>query len=322
MAAGRATLLPLAALLAACAAEPPAMPELQARPSAFELFASTRGAWQGNAPDLEGEDPPEPSRLVQRGDRQLFALDLHDENVHEQWLLLLEALGSDPGSPDNVLCRATSDGGTVGYAFMSIGVDVRVRLFGPCTEDAAVPAQPRETTVNLFTGFLSLGFDRTCEKVVSLGLTREQLAPIDSSRRRPRRYQTEGIDPLWQAHIDAGFLTCDSFMSITAQSDVLLDLLTRIVKGPSLVSVLLHGVTLAASPGFERAVRTQDGWTFPIRMLVNGEAALDLQAFVVPAQRPRQLSAGIVALEARHPTNPARRMSARLLAARLGEQRQ
>jgi len=310
-----------AALLAGCAAEPSAVaPELQPRPSAFELFASTRDAWMRNAPDLQGEDPPEPTRLVRRGDRQLFALDLHDENVHEQWLLLLEALGSDPSPHDNVLTPARRDGRTVGYVFISHRVDVRVRLFGPCTEDTSVPAvEPRETQVSLLTGYLSLGFDRTCERVVSLGLTREQLAPVDPSRRLPRRYQADSIDLLWKAHIDAGFLTCDSFMSITAQSDVLLDLLTRIVKGPSLMSVLLHGVTLAAQPGFERAERTPDGWTFPVHMLVNGEAALHLQAFVVPAQRPRQLSAGIVALEARHPTNPARRMSARVIAARLGE---
>ena len=107
------------------------------------------------------------------------------------------------------------------------------------------------------------------------------------------------------------------------------DMLWQVVDKPSILSVLLHGVTMSLNARFDRTEQTaaptleasapHPCYRLPIELSINGVPALFVSLVVAAPTPPLRLAAGVVGLDAMHPTAPERRLRLRLLAARHGD---
>lgn len=108
----------------------------------------------------------------------------------------------------------------------------------------------------------------------------------------------------------------------------LIPMLMKTVQKPSLWSIIKRrGVDSRIVPRFDliesgaRPLPAFPGKTpliLPFDVVVNDETALNCRLFVVPAESPLMPTAGVVGVEAAHPTDPDRKIMLTVLAARRG----
>ncbi|MGE3182938.1 MAG: hypothetical protein AB7N71_15010, partial [Phycisphaerae bacterium] len=108
----------------------------------------------------------------------------------------------------------------------------------------------------------------------------------------------------------------------------LVPMLMSTVQKPSLWSILTKGgIDSRILPRFDliqsgaRPIAGSQGRTpliLPFDVMINDETALNCRLFVVPAESPLLPTAGVVGVEASHPTEAGRRITLTVLAARRG----
>jgi hypothetical protein len=121
-------------------------------------------------------------------------------------------------------------------------------------------------------------------------------------------------------------MTLNALFQLVQGNEALSPILWETVDVPSVFSMLAHfGVTVSVGAEVDRAVfgapavlGSGPTCAVPVTVLANGNPALLCTLFATDPQPPFRLSAGIVAIEAAHPTDATRRFSMRLLAAHRG----
>jgi hypothetical protein len=120
-----------------------------------------------------------------------------------------------------------------------------------------------------------------------------------------------------------------ALLSIVQQDDVLAQYFWQVVEKPSVWSVMTSlGVTASVAMPFEQSVPAEKlpshlpppgrAFVVPLRIDVNGSAALHADVIAVDPARPYALCGGMVGAVARHPTRSDLHFDVQLLAARVG----
>ncbi len=174
--------------------------------------------------------------------------------------------------------------------------------------------------------FLRAGFFGPCRRAKSL---------LDGSGAATLEDAMEGgADPETERALGDEFLTMIaaylSFLETFRSSPDLESLRRRIadsvVEEPSLLSVVFKGLTLQLRPSLETVAAetralpapSDDAIRYSTTMRLNDTLALVLDLAVVESRPPLAVVAGVIALDAAHPSHPERRFAARLLATRRG----
>ncbi len=287
----------LLAATAGCASGPPV--------DVMTLTVPERAAFAGAAqdPTWRNELPEPGGELWHPGDTLRFGLRLEADGEVQQWLLELSLLAPPDGLGARWSTQATLNQRVVEFSFRPVRVAVEVF-------DADGRAAQRDEAT-LIDEVLATGPVRLCEfQAQQARLQEKGTKPAVSDAQVVQMAQSAwGIVSLFEA-----IQTCDALSPI----------LWEVVERPSLLAIVFAGgVTLNIRAETDRARRVEQQicgsgplWELPITVLANDSPALVGKLLCAEPRRPLQLSAGIVGLEASHPTDASRRFSVRLLGLR------
>lgn len=284
------------ASLAACAyVDPdPLWAERRARVAEAQAFTlSTR--------ELRGIDPPAPADRVAKGDRILYGIEFEKGGSRRNWLVHVEV--DDPEFQP----RQRRDGST--YCMLRLAVRV-------CDEAGA---EVGRDLVTVSRRDLVAGLFRACHE--------QPQAPAADASLGSRWSAEAAAGGSWQLPADvAAGLALANMLAVIRKSKVLFDVLWTVIDKPSVFSVIFNlGVSVSVLEDFTKAQRlapvTIDDQEFevyelPVELQLNGLPALRSKVLLTEPKSPLNLSAGILGIDAFQPSDPAVRVSIRVLAAR------
>ncbi|HEX6813072.1 MAG TPA: hypothetical protein VF384_15715 [Planctomycetota bacterium] len=295
------TVLPALCVLAACAAVPIEQP---APASSFARLPLDE--FPGALKVLSGFDERAVAPDWVPHDQVLFALRLDKAGDVKRWLLHLDAQAEVPVSSMSPGSTVANPDGSASVSMQSLSGVTVVKVF------EADGVLLDETTVALPASYLSQGL-----------LPSIRAHTVDEAQDRGTIEAAEALR-LWMQ----GYFTMEALLSVVRENDVLASYFWQVVETPGVWSVITH---LGASPSvhlsFEKSVaasapeplRSDAGaFSVPLRVDVNGTAALFVDLLAGEASRPYALCGGIVAATARHPTRRDVKFSMQLIAARRG----
>jgi hypothetical protein len=169
---------------------------------------------------------------------------------------------------------------------------------------------------------------RSLVKLPAHLLGRGLLSAIESARANASAGNAAGSDI--QPVVEAIIATM-SLLSVVQEDNVLADYFWQVVEKPGIWSVVTGlGVQATMSMPFEQSLpatrlpaglpHVDPAYVVPLRIDVNGRAALLADVVVIDASRPYALCGGMVAAVARHPSKPDISFELQLVAARLGKE--
>lgn len=289
----RRTLPWLGALtLLGCAAGPPPDPGWDVRPAAAAGAATFAGYQQL----LDGFDPATTASDMRAGDQVLYGLRLEKRGRVRTRFVLVEAL-----DPQHKRYVDKLDG--VHHTLLA-----RVRVL-----DADMNELGRDEVL-IWRHRLVRGLARACRG--------ETPAP------GPAATPATGVQAVfagWRpTERQLAHLSLRSMLRIVRESAVLRDVFWQVLDPPSLFSVIREfGIKVRLRSNFDRSTAVDNlapwaGTTYelPVELEVNDQPALRCKFFVTDPDSPLNLCAGVLAITAWHPRQPATRLQLRLLAAR------
>ncbi|HKE01968.1 MAG TPA: hypothetical protein VKE69_13215 [Planctomycetota bacterium] len=274
---------------------------------------------------LEGFDAAEPGADWRLGDRVLFSVDVDDRGASERWFILCEleealdftGLGGE-SFPVASSLELTYDTGEK-RSFQSIPRYVRVNVF---TRDGVRLGGAKVTVPELS---LRNGFHGSTSRIVAIGKEVNEAAATQPGWKPGAAVESEVKNRFFDL-ITSLFGFLELFRQTPPLEAVRARLADVVVDAPSILNVLVHfGVSIDIRPDF-RAVepRASDvpssagALALPIEFDINEALAFRYRLVVVPPDPPLQVAAGVIAIEGEHPSDPSRRFTIRLLAARRG----
>lgn len=277
---------------------------------------------------LAGFDPPAGKATDWRiGDQALFGIRLDARDGRTQvWFVRVEVMSEvSPGGgaivfeagperkPSLVMSsptrmKFTMDDGNV-FVRDSGSIALEVTVYD------AVGAEIGRSFVGAPADFLSDGFHASCLTAMSIS--------AESSEAEKKAVFTEAF-LTW---ITSFFGFLETFKSSPHLESLRSSVADEIVAKPSIFSAIF-GVRLHINPDIDE-IRSEDR-ALPARaenddakrlatdLLLNDKLAVRLDLVAVDPKPPLQVAAGVLGLEASHPSRPERRFAARLLAAKRG----
>jgi hypothetical protein len=290
---------------------------------------------------LSGIDPAGAPGVLTAGDSFTAIVTLCEKDgKRTQWLLYLCALPSDPGQasgkPRNpmVLYSARSNR----FEFASSPAPVRLQTLGPFKGNSSKPAKIKEPSEDftLDKGFLSLGLDQAVATVHRAIQAKEtgrfwfgpqppNAGQMDEARRVAERLQLTMEE---ERALAGGIPALFSFFDVVQHTEGLEDILLKVVRKPSLWSVIRHvGVSVnlrievknmvPANPAPWGSLAGSPMYYFPLMLDLNGQLALKV-TFVVTSPRPPLLaSGGIIGMLAEKPGDNETYLTLKIVSARL-----
>lgn len=275
------------ALLAACAGTPVDPAVLDRVRVRTDFLDPAVIAWRSDRGD-DGTDRWMP------GDSLLFGLRLDTPQRVRQWLVTLTLVQRDPRI--SVTMNFTVNDRKVPVKFKPVEVDVEVA-------DANGRVVSR-STARVGDAFLATGPFAGCALAKEVGLRTGHKADLDRQQAEVLAKSIYGLIELFR---------------VVQQNDSLAPILRAVVQPPSLFSVLGSlGIDLSITPQIDQVAESTDAdgrrlYVLPMVVEINGTPALLSKLYVVEPRRPLRLSAGVVGIEAVHPTDARRRFSLQLL---------
>jgi hypothetical protein len=299
-------------------------------------FATTAGF------PLRDIDVASPAESLVLGQSATLLVTLQKESGEEQWLIRLtieampESERTRPLPPDDVI--HTSTGRTLRYAHSRAAVGVElVGPFSGAANGRHIPAVTRKAHTVVNANYLTAGIARYCQSGIDIA-RRIEAAGV----KNPIYFAGSGIPPAeavvkGRRFADSIRLTEDeeraafsvyfsltTFFGAAMEIPAVRSLLEEIVAKPSAWSVIRQlGVrtdfdffwTGARAIEAGRAAVDVPVYELPVQVFLNGQRGVKATIAVTTPSGPLATCAGILAVCAEHPTNPARRLFIRVLAA-------
>lgn len=290
---------------------------------------------------LDGIEPLTDSEQLRPGDSITAVLTLFEKGGHEsQWLLELKAAEPTPQEKASATRPALVCYAGVGekIEFSQSVVPVQLRIVGPFSERtrraraAKIEDQRARITVN--QGFLRLGLEPAAAATYGIvqnhrhGSFVVRSRPFTTNEIAQARRSMAGLqlNKEEQRAIAGANLALDSYARIIEQTPGLNDILSRVVKPPSLWSVMWHlgvKVNLKIETKYVAPAQTElwhlgsamPCYRYPLTVEVNDRPALLATLLVAPSRPPLLASAGIVGLLAENPAEKETYLLLRVISA-------
>jgi hypothetical protein len=272
-------------------------------------------AAQTNHIPIDRMDPLSGTNALHPGDSVTMLGTLIQKESRAQWLLYVEAAAPDPGktpakkpSPFVVTMFGTT------MKFESKPVPAKLRMLGPFSvEGMSKPLKPEEKDAqfSLNESFLSLGLEQAAavwwqwSQMTNTDLAPSNSPPAKSGTNKARGWNADRQPTAAEQRALAGSIPAlMSYFEIVQHTEGLEKLLFKLVKLPSLWSVIRHaGVrtdillgedTFPANPADWNLPASAPVYYFPCLLRINGQPAMNI-TFVVTSPQPPLLVCGGVA---------------------------
>jgi hypothetical protein len=256
------------------------------------------------------------SNALCAGDSATFLGTLVLQTNRTQWILSVEAKA--PNST-NTVKQAPFVINLLGtpMSFESMPVPARLRMLGPFSVSGASKLKPqrKDTSFSLNESFLAVGLDQAA--VVILRRTKETNSIAKAKLTLAEKRALTGAVPALMSYFD-----------IVQHTEGLEDLLIKLIKTPSLWSIVRHhGVNVSLFFGKEAYAANPADWDLPASapvyylpadLQINGQVALKVTLVVTAPHPPLLICGGVIGLLAEKPGDNASYMTLRVISARRG----
>ncbi len=272
---------------------------------------------------LDGFDQLQSRRHVASHEQLLLSIELDQNGKHDLWFVLIEAVASPSTQPMSTfqMGTVTLDNGQM-FTIPSRLQATQISVYD--ANGILLGASPAKVPEAIF----STGPYRVCQYFHELA--QQNGDPILDVREHSMTLSIRE-QKRFARSVGAGLLCLMSFLSTIQDCESLMQLRSsawnEIARHPSIWSVIKKmGVKLTMEPEFQLAKPALYAWPgepapvnayiFPITMYANDQEAVRCEVITIKPDSPAKLTAGMVAIEARHPAKPEHRLRIQLLAAR------
>ena len=291
---------------------------------------------QTNHIPMDRMDPLSGTNALHPGDSVTMLGTLTQKDSRAQWLLYVEVAAPDPGktpakkpSPFVVTIFGTA------MKFESKPVPAKLRMLGPYSVSGmSKPLKPEEKDAqfSLNESFLSLGLEQAAavwwqwNQMTNTDLASSNSPPAKSGANKARDWTADRKPTAAEQRALAGSIPAlMSYFEIVQHTEGLEKLLFKLVKLPSLWSVIRHaGVRADILLGQEAFPADPKDWNlpasvpvyyFPCLLRINGQPAMKITFVVTSPQPPLLVCGGVVGLLAEKLGDDETYMTLRIISA-------
>ena len=285
----------------------------QTLPAKFEavpVSASVASAAATNHVPITGFDHSLSTNLLHVGDSVTILGTMFTKKSESQWLLYIE--GEDPGNnttnpPPMVVHLSTGK-----FSIPSKPVPAHLRMLGPfaASDGARFKFREQSADITLNEGFLSLGLDRAAAIIwrrnQMTNATTSAADPPSEAMKVRKREAHQKLTREEQEAMAGAISTITSYLEIVKHTEGLEDLLSKLIKLPSMWYVVRHlGVTANLYFGDSAFPANATDWDLPpgtpvyyvpCSLRLNDQPALKITVVVTKPNPPRLICGGIVGL--------------------------
>jgi len=323
----------LIALAANCrirAEEPPAKFKPLSACAALATAAAT------NHLPLTGIDPSLATNILHAGDSATILGTIFLKKKEAQWLLYLEgepAISSATNAPPMVVHMFNR-----AISFPSKPVPAKLQILGPFDtgRESHLKARTQTAQFELNESFLGIGLDQAAAVIWRRNQTAQatnSTALTDSADEATQKRKHEAnkkLSPDEQRALAGIIPALMSYFDIVQHTEGLEDLLTKLVKLPSVWSIVRN---LGVTPGFyfgAKAIPANPAdwdlppatpvYYFPGELRLNGQPALNITFVVTTPHPPRLICGGVIGVLAEKPGDGDTYMTLRVISAKCAQQ--
>ena len=280
-------------------------------------------------------DPSTDNKTLHPGDSATILGTLILKKNQAQWLLFVEAAEPDPKKPAKPGKPMVVNLFGAPISFESKPVPARLRMLGPFPMSGTskeLKPELRNEQFSLNESFLGLGLEQAAEVVYHQNQMKHT-ARAESAAGSPvpadklsNTNASPKLTPEQKRAISGAVPALMSYFEIVQHTEGLEDLLLKLVKVPSVWSIVRHlGVTADFGFGKEAYPANPADWNLPASVPVyylpclfrlNGQPALKVTLVVTVPHPPLLISGGIIGLLAERPGDDDTYMTLRIISAR------
>ena len=294
-------------------------PKLKSVPT----YAALATAATTNRIPISGFDHAIPTNLLCAGDSVTILGTMITKEKKSQWLLYIEGKSRAPNTtnpPPMVVHLSTGK-----ISFPSRPVPAHLRMLGPCADSDGANFKFQEQTADLTLNesFLGLGLN----DAAAIIWRRHQSSNGTTPNPQPGKVDKK-FTPEEQRAMAGAISTITSYLEIVKHTEGLEDLLAKLIKKPSVWSVVRHlGVTVNLFFGDKAFPANPADWDLPpgtpvfyipCSLRLNDQPALKITMVATKPNPPRLICGGVIGLLAEKPGDNETYMTLRVISARRG----
>lgn len=283
-------------------------------------------------------DPSTDSKTLRPGDSATILGTLILKKNQAQWVLYIEAAEPDPKKPTNHEKPMVVNLFGAPISFESKPVPATLRMLGPFPMTGSskqLKARVLNEQFSLNESFLGLGLEQAAAVVYLRNKTTHasqaasltnSLAPAGNTSHVDNTNASPKLTPDQKRSISGAVPALMSYFEIVQHTEGLDDLLLKLVKLPSVWSIVRHvGVTPSFGFGKKAYPANPTDWNLPPTVPVyylpclfrlNGQPAVKVTLVVTVPRPPLLISGGIIGLLAERPGDDETYMTLRIISAR------
>ena len=280
--------------------------------SAIEIAAAT------NHIPMSGFDPSVATNILRAGDSATILGTIFIKKKEAQWLLYVQAGAPGTNSTNRPMVVHMFNRK---MSFPSRPVPATLRMLGPFAVSNSIKLKSRNQSdkITLNETFLGLGLQRAAEVMWKYNLG-------TNSTSAPRHIGDMKLTPHEQEAIAGSLPALMSYFDIVQNTDGLEDLLIKLIKMPSVWSIVRHfGVTAVFYLGEDARPANPADWGLPpgtpvyyqpFTQFLNSQPAVKLTFVVTAPNPPRLVCGGVVGLLAERVGDNDTYMTIRVISAK------
>lgn len=281
--------------------------------SALENAAAT------NHIPVTGFDPPPATNVMHAGDSVTILGTIFIKKKEAQWLLYVEAGAPGTNSSNRPMVVHMFNRK---MSFPSKPVPATLRMLGPfaVSNSAKLKSRDQSDKFNLNETFLGLGLQRAAEVMWKHNQQTNSAAPPR------RRMEDMKLTPQEQEAVAGSIPALMSYFDIVQNTDGLENLLMKLIKLPSVWSMVRHlGVTAVLYSENDARPANPADWDLPphaavyylpFTLLLNGQPSVKITFVVTAPNPPRLVCGGVVGLLAERVGDNDTYMTMRVISAK------
>lgn len=287
-------------------------PKLKPIPACAALVTAA----QANHIPIGQIDPPSGTNTLHPGDSVSVLVTFVQREKRMQWLLYLEATTPDPKKKAEKTTMTVSFGSGAPITFGSEPTPAELRLLGPFTipnTSRAVKPMEKNARISLDRDFLGLGLDQGAALLLRLSrMTNSQNLHLTVGPTSAGQTNSHDSHPALKLNLAEQRILCGqvpaffSYVHTVSQTKGLKDLFFKIVKVPSVWSMIRHlgmnfGISAddpptRANPADWDLPASDNVYYYPWRLQLNGKPALKVTLVVTSSRPPLLICSGVVGI--------------------------